>query len=424
MKAVNVILKNLGLEKGIEKVLENKIVAKAINIVKNRKVLVKTLTLILIGVAAISVSITATGITVGFNVEYSGEVIATVSETSVAENAREIVINTVEGKNVDKALSPTNLALTLTVTDNLENADAVADSIMDKTGEIVDGASLTVNGSKVTCTDSETLNSLMEARRTAFYIEGAENEATFVDDVQVIQGKFLSYEMDNPEYVKNVVNNLQVKTVSTITEDETVAYSSKIVYSNKYEKGYSKVTTQGVNGISRKVEQVEYINSNQVSKKQVSYEVIKNPVTKVTTFGTKSVRGTSTKNAVVSSAGFICPINKGQYTVTSYWGDGRGHKGLDLAAKTGVSIFAAAPGTVVESGYKSDYGYYITIDHGNGIKTRYAHCNTLGVGKGAKVSRGSFIATVGNTGRSTGSHLHFEILVNGTRINPAPYIPL
>jgi murein DD-endopeptidase MepM/ murein hydrolase activator NlpD len=79
-------------------------------------------------------------------------------------------------------------------------------------------------------------------------------------------------------------------------------------------------------------------------------------------------------------------------------------------------------GTVTYAGYDGDYGYSVVVSHSNGMKTRYAHCNALCVSVGAKVSRGDMIATVGNTGWSTGNHLHFEIIINGNRVNPGPYI--
>ena len=113
-------------------------------------------------------------------------------------------------------------------------------------------------------------------------------------------------------------------------------------------------------------------------------------------------------------------------TVTSRFGSrwGSTHKGLDIGAPKGTPIKAAAAGTVTVSqyGYSGGYGNYIIISHGNGIETVYAHCNTLTAKVGQKVSQGEVIATVGNTGRSTGNHLHLEIRVNGVAQNPQNYL--
>lgn len=98
------------------------------------------------------------------------------------------------------------------------------------------------------------------------------------------------------------------------------------------------------------------------------------------------------------------------------------HTGLDIAASTGTPISAAASGTVVFSGRKGSYGYMIVIDHGNGVQTYYAHCSKLYKGVGTYVNQGDTIAAVGNTGNSTGPHLHLEVRVNGVAYNPKNYV--
>lgn len=98
------------------------------------------------------------------------------------------------------------------------------------------------------------------------------------------------------------------------------------------------------------------------------------------------------------------------------------HKGLDIAAKTGTPIKAAASGKVTYSGTMGGYGNLIIIDHGNGVTTRYGHCNKLYKKVGAEVNAGDVIAAVGNTGNSTGSHLHFEIRKDGIYVNPSQYL--
>ena len=101
---------------------------------------------------------------------------------------------------------------------------------------------------------------------------------------------------------------------------------------------------------------------------------------------------------------------------------GSTHTGTDVGAATGTPIYAAADGTVIFSGWKGTLGKLIVVNHGNGIQTYYAHCSSLLVSVGETVSAGQNIAKVGNTGRSTGPHLHFEIRVNGSAVNPQNYI--
>lgn len=100
------------------------------------------------------------------------------------------------------------------------------------------------------------------------------------------------------------------------------------------------------------------------------------------------------------------------------------HNGLDIGNKVGTPIYAAEAGTVeiAATGWNGGYGNTILINHGNGKKTRYGHLTTLYVKVGSKVEKGENIGTMGSTGRSTGPHLHFEVIINGGRYNPLNYI--
>ncbi len=98
------------------------------------------------------------------------------------------------------------------------------------------------------------------------------------------------------------------------------------------------------------------------------------------------------------------------------------HTGLDIANSHGTPIKAAAGGTVVFSGTKGSYGKMVIISHGNGIQTYYGHCSSLDVSVGQTVSQGQVIAKMGSTGNSTGNHLHLEVRVNGSSVNPQKYL--
>lgn len=98
------------------------------------------------------------------------------------------------------------------------------------------------------------------------------------------------------------------------------------------------------------------------------------------------------------------------------------HEGMDIVAPRGTPIVATADGKVISSGWRAGYGRTVEIDHGWGIRTFYAHCQTVRVGPGKMVKRGEVIATVGATGLATGNHLHYGVMVNGRWVNPADYI--
>jgi murein DD-endopeptidase MepM/ murein hydrolase activator NlpD len=121
-----------------------------------------------------------------------------------------------------------------------------------------------------------------------------------------------------------------------------------------------------------------------------------------------------------SSSGFIWPVN-GVVTSGFGWRWGRMHEGIDIVAPTGTSIRAAAAGTVIYAGYMGGYGNIVIIDHGDGLSTAYAHQSAIYVGSGS-VSQGTVIGAVGSTGNSTGPHLHFEVRVNGSAVDPMGYL--
>ena len=138
--------------------------------------------------------------------------------------------------------------------------------------------------------------------------------------------------------------------------------------------------------------------------------------------------GSSGSGTLVNSSGLICPLQySGVYVSSPFYrnSDGSYHGALDLCVSGGSygkSISAAESGTVITASYHWSYGNYVVVDHGNGLSTLYAHCSSLAVGAGQSVSKGQTIAYVGSTGNSTGPHLHFEVRINGSRVNPSGYI--
>jgi len=122
-------------------------------------------------------------------------------------------------------------------------------------------------------------------------------------------------------------------------------------------------------------------------------------------------------------APFDMPV-KNAFRYTSGFGPrwGRSHNGTDFAAPKGTPVYATADGTVVFAGLSSGFGKLVRIQHAFGIQTYYAHNSKLRVKVGQKVSRGDHISDMGNTGRSTGNHLHYEIRVGGKPVNPMTYI--
>ncbi len=124
--------------------------------------------------------------------------------------------------------------------------------------------------------------------------------------------------------------------------------------------------------------------------------------------------------SIIPSQGFI--TSRFGHRISPFTGTRKLHKGLDIAAVIGTKIIAPADGKVVFAQSDGAYGLSVEVDHGNGIITRYAHMSKINVKRGDSIKRGSLIGLVGNTGRSTGAHLHYEVIVNGAHTDPMAHI--
>jgi len=140
-------------------------------------------------------------------------------------------------------------------------------------------------------------------------------------------------------------------------------------------------------------------------------------------------RKNTSSNSKFVGGKFLFPTNT--QLITSYYGyrihpiygSQRFHSGVDIGARMGEPIYAANAGTVIVSGFNTGgYGNYIMVDHGGGYVTLYAHNSSNAVSVGQTVAKGQVIGYVGSTGASTGPHLHFEVRVNGSAVNPLPYV--
>jgi murein DD-endopeptidase MepM/ murein hydrolase activator NlpD len=193
----------------------------------------------------------------------------------------------------------------------------------------------------------------------------------------------------------------------------------EVVYednSNMYKEEY-RTKVQGTYGESAIVADVVKENGIELGRLVVSEETVKDPSAKVV------YRGTKDPPPRIGTGTFSRPTSRGY--ITSPFGErwGRRHEGVDIGLPMNTAIRAADGGVVVETGYdRYGYGYYVKIDHGANMMTLYAHNNKILVTRGQKVFKGEQIALSGNTGRSTGPHLHFEVRKNGVPVNPLKYV--
>ncbi len=201
----------------------------------------------------------------------------------------------------------------------------------------------------------------------------------------------------------------------TLTEYKEEAYSAEVQYvENDNWYTTKKVTLQDPStGFRKAVSDVVYHNGEVFQTEILKQEILMEAVPKIVERGT------------IPPPTYIRPLYGGRRSSNFGWRSFRGgsnHKGVDWATPTGTTIIASCGGTVTRSGWSNSYGYCIYIQHPDGFETRYAHNSKLLVSLGDTVVQGQAIALSGNTGDSSGPHLHFEIRKNGTPVDPDKYL--
>ena len=192
----------------------------------------------------------------------------------------------------------------------------------------------------------------------------------------------------------------------------TESYEEEVIYVDNPDAyiGENTVLVEGSAGEREVTAMVVFEGDVETEREVLSERILVQAVPKKVSRGTKALPT------------YIKPITGG--TFTSGYGArwGRTHKGVDWGCSTGTTVRAARAGVVTHAGWSNGYGYCVYINHGDGVVTKYAHLSKITVSSGQYVSQGDKIALSGNTGRSTGPHLHFEIVINGTAVNPLNYV--
>lgn len=377
-----------------------------------------------VAVVAILASLSFTNTRIAYEVNYKGSAIATVSSKKQFDDALNLVEKIVESKGVHSVIDEPTFTTTIVLEENINNTSEVANAIIDNTDDIIEATTLYVDGKKVACAQKAIFSQIFDARLNQFNVEGAKCTSYFAKSVTTQTGYFVASDLDSKTTVENVVNSLDVVTELRKTTDVMVPYKTSTQKTNEKVVGYSAVSVKGVSGINRVTQDIVMLNGNVTSSVDVNTEVVVAPVNEVILKGTAKTLASANQKKAAHAAGFIFPLPSGTWKVSAYFGDGRNHKGVDLSAKSGTSIYSVLDGEVTYSGWRGGYGYCVVVDHGNGLQTLYAHARQLCCNVGDTVSQGEVIALVGTTGQSTGNHLHFEVIVNGKKLDPAPYINL
>lgn len=230
---------------------------------------------------------------------------------------------------------------------------------------------------------------------------------------------------DGQEVVISLIDPIVTVVEEQHTVDrEVVKFKTELIEDNSMYVGYSQVVQNGQNGESKVTRKIKIENGQITSAVPVSSEILKEATNQIVRTGART-------QYVVASTEFWAWPTKTPYIITDYMGPrwGRMHNGIDISGTGyGSPIYAANDGTVtaIATGYGNNiyssgmatFGNYIDINHNNGYTTRYAHLKDVYVRVGQAVTMGDVIGAMGNSGYSTGTHLHFEVRYNGGLINP------
>ena len=237
---------------------------------------------------------------------------------------------------------------------------------------------------------------------------------SLTDDGKIYKGDIL--------IVTKISNIVNVKYTEYVERTEEMPYETIVLEDNSMYETQSRVQQEGITGLRNIKANVVYINGSESSYEILSAEEpSRQPVDRIVVKGTKEVPYVY---KLATQGRMALPLSN--YTITSYFGtrdtgiEGAStfHNGIDLKAPYGTPIYASADGQVSFAGSSSGYGLLVKITHGGGVETRYGHCSTLLVKSGQYVKKGDIIALVGSTGVSSGNHVHFEVRVNGTPVDP------
>nr|WP_319487985.1 peptidoglycan DD-metalloendopeptidase family protein [uncultured Caproiciproducens sp.] len=336
----------------------------------------------------------------------NGELIGAVKSSADLRYILQNILNKAKG---------TDTSATAAFAQDVETINGLFPTTTIMTTESMDKVITGTSQSAVTYTvkEGDTVTSIAKANHTTIAELNKINNNQLGDDL--MPGDLINMEVAVPM--------LNVQLVKTIAYQVPLSYKTVTIQDDSQYTDYSKLKTEGVNGTQKCVDKVYYVNGVEQKRDVISRAVILPSTDKVVVTGTK--KRPQYSGAGVSSGSLMWPVPS-LHTITTYftWRWGSFHTGIDISGGSayGKTIVAADGGTVVLAGWNSGYGNCVKINHGNGIATLYGHASKILVTVGQRVSKGQAIALIGSTGNSTGPHCHFEVIKNGTKVNPLSYV--
>lgn len=420
------------------------------------------------------------GLEYGISVEYNGKEIGIITaQADYDEAEREVQqrIAHVDGEEVEDMSAEFSLRI-ISADDKIVNSAQLANEMLAASDEeLTEAFGIYIDGEFIGAVkDKEPVQEALDERLKNYEVEGTVRDVSYKNKIEYSEGIYLEesvmteaeakklltstksrngvyvaqkgdspmvicqkYNMEledfqrlNPEVddrceegqILTVIENESYLPIQYVREMETLSfldYETIEVETSSLNVGIRSILVKGEKGEKRSNVEITYVDGIERSTKVVSSEITKEPVVEQIGVGTYSARPASSATQLYGSGQFGWPLDGG-YISDTFISD-RNHQGLDIAAPEGTDIYAGAEGVVVAAGWNSGgYGYFVMIDHLDGYQTVYAHMSAVFAVEGQTVSRGQLIGAVGNTGRSFGDHLHFEVRYLGMCYDPADFL--
>lgn len=265
--------------------------------------------------------------------------------------------------------------------------------------------------SQITVKDGDNIWSIAQAQQVSVD-ELQKLNPQLGEEMRIYPGDKLTIKAEKP------VLDVVIVYENTVTEE--LAYKTTLVNDSNLYESQREIITAGMNGKQEVEYEIVLENNIEVERKTLNTRLITPPVDSKLRVGTKkAVSRSGSSFGVVNGSRISSVFGSRIHPIT---GKEIFHKGIDIAASQGNPVYAYANGIISYAGWKSGYGNFIAIDHGNGMVTRYAHLSAIYVSVGQRVTVRQKIGAVGSTGVSTGPHLHFEVLISGEYRNPQNYL--
>ena len=369
--------------------------------------------------------------TVAVSVITNGQIVGYVSDSNELDEIMSSVANSLTNDEDLLNVDAVKFGLAVVNKSAVKKGEDLAVDILEAQDDFTAAAGLFVNGEFVVgATDQKVIADALENFKNK-YVTADTKSVSFLEKVE-IKPVFCTAEnaVSNEKAIALIENGnnigINVQTTSLVTLTKPIEHGVVTKHDSNRVVGYNRISVLGKDGSVEVKERVTSVNGQEVKSVVVDEKVIETPIDQIIVKGT-STNGMSTIQKTLTSKGisFLWPIaaTEGMY-ISSSWGDGRSHHGIDITGDYGTPIYASYEGTVSYAGWAGEYGYLIIINHKGGYQTAYAHMSSIYVKAGQTVKTGDVIAGCGSTGVATGNHVHFEVRIGGTRVNPAPYLGL